>query len=364
MPDVFDVAIVGARVAGSTLASLLGDAGYRVLLIDSATFPSDTISTHFFRGGGLVMVLERLGVLDEVLALDPPRLSVEYTLRAGDAAPTIGGPQVPGSLGYGLSVRRLPLDSILVDRARRTPGVKVLEAATARALLRDEAGRVVGLVIEHDGERLEVQSRLVVGADGRASWVARQVGAGDVRRESASRALYYRYVSDYASLGPSHDGPEFSFLGDELVYAFPSDAGVTCLAVSINLEAFASFRSAPEGSFTDRLLAHRHVSERFRAARPVSRVLGSGPKDGVIREHSGPGWALVGDAGLHQDPWTGLGMDNAGVHATFLADAIDDWLRGRSTEATALETYRNRRDDHALEDFEITARAGRDLSAL
>ena len=93
-------------------------------------------------------------------------------------------------------------------------------------------------------------------------------------------------------------------------------------------------------------------------------MLGSGPKDGLIRELYGPGWVLVGDAALHQDPWTGLGMDNAGMHATFLADAIDEALRGRSPEAAAFQGYRQRRDDHALEDFEITAVAGRDLSVL
>jgi menaquinone-9 beta-reductase len=361
MPDEYDVAIVGARVAGSITAALLGEAGFRVFLADSATFPSDTISTHFFRGGGLVMVLDRLGVLDEVLALDPPRLSVEYSLSA-DAPPVIGEPQVPGSIGYGLSVRRLPLDAILVDRARRTPGVDVSEATSARGVIRGADGRVTGVVVERGGERSEVRARCTVGADGRASSIARHVGAGEVWREAASRALYYRYVSDYPSLGPRHDGPEFSLLGDELVYAFPSDAGVTCLAISINLKAFERFRGGPEEHFTERLLAHRHVADRFRASRPVSRVLGSGPKDGLIRQASGPGWALVGDAALHQDPWTGLGMDNAAVHATFLVDAIDECLRGGAAEAAAFDRYRQRRDDHALEDFENTAVSGRDLS--
>lgn len=362
MLEECDVAIVGARIGGSISAALLGDAGYRVLLVDAATFPSDTISTHFFRGGGLVGVLDQLGVLEEVLALDPPKLSVQYSLPA-DGPPVVGGPQVPGSIGYCLSVRRLPLDAVLVERARRTPGVEVADGTTARGLIRNGEGRVSGLVLEHGGERREVRARLVVGADGRASLIARQVGAADVRREPASRAMYFRYLSGYASLGPSHDGPEFSLLGDELVYAFPSDAGITCLAASINLTTFARIRTAPEAGFTERLLAHPHIADRFRASRPVSRVLGSGPKDALIRELTGPGWALVGDAALHQDPWTGLGMDNAAMHATFLVDAIDAWLRNGASETAAFETYRQRRDDHALEDFEITAVAGRDLSA-
>jgi flavin-dependent dehydrogenase len=72
----------------------------------------------------------------------------------------------------------------------------------------------------------------------------------------------------------------------------------------------------------------------------------------------------VGDAGLSQDPWTGLGMDNAGTHAMFLSDAIDEWLSERSDEQTALAGYQRRRDEHALPGFDLTAEGGRDLSLL
>lgn len=57
LDQAYDAAVIGARVAGATVAALLGDAGYRVLLIDRASFPSATLSTHFFRGAGLLAVL-------------------------------------------------------------------------------------------------------------------------------------------------------------------------------------------------------------------------------------------------------------------------------------------------------------------
>src|SRR5919109_4386214 len=102
-PD-YDVLIVGARLAGSALAALLGDAGYEGLLVDRASFPSPTLSTHFFRGGRAGAVLQRLGVLEEVLALDSPPLVRELRFHTDTCAPTINPPQVPGDLGYGLSV--------------------------------------------------------------------------------------------------------------------------------------------------------------------------------------------------------------------------------------------------------------------
>ena len=88
------------------------------------------------------------------------------------------------------------------------------------------------------------------------------------------------------------------------------------------------------------------------------RLLGCGPKDHLVRVPAGAGWALVGDASLHQDPWTGNGMDNAGVHATFLAEAIDDWLSGRRPEDEALAGYLARRDDHAMAGFPGDGRLG------
>lgn len=358
-----DIAIVGARVGGSVTAALLGEAGYRVLVVDTATFPSDTISTHFFRGAGLGSVLVRLGLLDAVLALGSPPLTRQYDFRGADPTPEVGGPQDPGELGYCLSVRRRRLDHLLVERARATPGVVVWEGATARSIVWDDE-RVIGLMVERAGIRHEIRAQLVIGADGRASTLARWVDAPVERRETATRAMYYRYVRDFRGPEGAFDGPEFSLRGDEIVYAFPSDDELTCIAVSVNLDVFATFRQGPEAMFDERMAAHPGLAKRYGWSIPVGGMLGSGPKDAVVRTPAGPGWTLLGDASLNQDPWTGLGMDNAGVHAVFLAEAIDAWLSGRSSEGEAFARYRGRRDEHAMPGFIETAELGRDLSMM
>jgi flavin-dependent dehydrogenase len=362
-PHVFDVAIVGARVAGTVLGTLLGEAGYRVLIVDSTTFPSDTISTHFFRGAGLGSVLVRLGLLEEVLERGAPPLTHQLDFAAEDVEPTVSESQDPGDLGYGLSVRRVVLDQLLVDRARAVPGVVVLEGAQARSLLWD-GDRVAGLMVEHAGTTREIQAQIVIGADGRRSAVARWVDAAIERRETATRALYYRYVRGFDRLRPPIDAVEFSLAGDELAYIFPSDSALACVAVSINLETFAAFRGTADEQFDRRIASHAGIAGRYSASAKEGRLLGSGPVDALIRKPSGLGWALVGDAAMNQDPWTGLGMDNAAIHATFLADAIIEWLSGGSDEATALAGYRERRDEHALAGFDFTAEIGRDLRAM
>ena len=361
MRDRYDVIVVGARVAGSTLAALLGDAGVSVLLLDRARFPSTTPSTHFFRGAGMVGVLRRLGVLDAVLALGCPPLTRQFDYEDGGVDGVEGPPQEPGDLGYCLSVRRTPLDSVLLERARAAETVEVIERARVREVLWG-GDRAAGVLLDY-GRR--AHAALVVGADGRHSVVAKQVGAGVAETAPPQRALYYRYVAGFP--GPDGDAPdaaEFSLLGDEIAYVFPSDAGLTCVAVSVNLETFGWLRRDLESRWNERIAHHRGLSPRVAAATATGRVGGCGPEHTYVRVPSGPGWALVGDAALHQDPWSGLGMDCAGVHATFLAEAIVEWLRGSADEGSALAGYHARRDAHGLPGYHETTHYAADLREL
>ncbi len=283
-----DVVVVGARVAGSTLATLLGEAGWRTLVVDRARFPSPTLSTHFFRGAGCVSVLSRLGVLDDVLARGSPRLTREYNADALTSTSTIGPPQDPGELGFCLSVRRETLDAILVDRARREPNVQVREETTLRRLIETD-GRVHGAEISDDSGEAEVRARFVVGADGRGSQVAKAVGAAIQEEHTASRAMYYRYAVGVAGPEGDPDGPEFSLGDDELVYVFPSDGGTSCVALSINLDDYESMRSRARQAFAEKLAGHPFLAPRLNAATWTGRLLGCGPRPGVIRVPGGTG---------------------------------------------------------------------------
>ncbi|HXY17744.1 MAG TPA: hypothetical protein VEH79_06220 [Gaiellaceae bacterium] len=195
--------------------------------------------------------------------------------------------------------------------------------------------------------------------------VAREAGASVVRREPPARTLYYQYVAGWRGPdGAAPDAAEFSLRGDELAYAFPCDAGLTCVAVSATQSEFPALRAAPCHELMRRLHAHPQFAGRVARSKPVGRTAGGPPEASWVRETHGAGWALLGDAALHQDPWTGRGMDMASVHATFLAEAIVDWLSERATEDEALGRYRQLRDDHALGPFEETVTFARDLSRL
>lgn len=359
--DSYDLIVVGARVAGATVAALLGDAGYQVLLVDRDAFPSPTLSTHFFRGAGMVGVLKRLELLDQVLALGTPPLTCQYRYQAGGDQPTREPPQAPGAIGYCLSIRRDPLDHLLIQRAVATGRVHLALQTRVLALLWANE-RVVGLRLATQTGEQPISAKLVIGADGRNSFVARAVQPAIETEEKGHRALYYCYRQNFPSLnGKPPDGPEFSRIEDEVAYLFPSDGGVTCVALSINRATFAWMKHSLPDRFGERLAQHRGLAARFAQATPISGVLGVGPFPNYVRVPVGPGWALVGDAGIHQDPWSGLGMDFAALHAIFLAEAVGQWLGKRTSEAEALTAYHRRRNEHGLASYHETVRLSRDL---
>jgi flavin-dependent dehydrogenase len=352
----YDVVVVGGRVAGSLTSVLFAQRGLGVLMLDRAEFPSPTLSTHFFRGGWLVRVLDLAGLLDDVHALGAPRLTCEYSYDGGSDQGVVGPPQDGGAAGYCLSVRRERLDATLQQGARRS-GVEVATSCAVSAL-ETEDGRVVG-VLTADGRT--VAAGLVVGADGRRSLVAREVAAEDRERHAGRRALYYRYVRGFTGPdGRSPIGPEFSSLGDELAYVFPSDDGVTCLAISVNLEEYERLRHDSRARFDGLLRRHRGLWDRYAASTPQGRLLGSGPEPDYVRRAAGPGWALVGDSGMHQDPWTGAGMDCAGVSAELL---VDSFCASGGSDSWA-ERYERSRDERMLDGFHETVSGAADLSIL
>lgn len=349
----FDAVVVGGRVAGSLTALELARRGMTVAVLEAVRFPSDTMSTHFFRGDGLVRSLARFEVLDEVLATDAPPLRSELFFDNG-STPVEEPPQEPGEVGFSLSVRRVTLDAILARRAGREPGVELRTGVRVRDLI-CEGERVVGVVAD-DGRACYAD--LVVGADGRRSGVARRVHARRDQEHPPARVMSFRYVTEWRDPdGLDPCCPEFSLLGDELAYVFPSDGGVACIAVSMPVTQWRPTSAARSIHFDERVNAHPGIARRYRAARPLGPVVSAPAAPSRVIEAAGPGWALVGDAGTQQDPWTGFGMDTAARQAAALAEACadgEDWAK----------RYNVLRDAVTLERFAETLTGARDLRAL
>jgi flavin-dependent dehydrogenase len=345
-----DVVVVGGRIAGSLTALRLAERGVRVRVLESRHFPSDTLSTHFFRGDGLVRSLADFDVLDEVLSAGAPPLRCEY-FAVDDGVAEQGPPQDPGDAGFCLSVRRITLDAVLSRRSGRA-GVDVRTGVRVMDLAWDGV-RVVG-VVDDTGDVHRASA--VVGADGRRSKVASLVRAGDDERHPAVRAMYFRYASGWRS--PEEVGPEFSLVDDEFAYVFPSDAALACLALSITRADYESSKDAPGAHLDERLRCHASLAERAADVAWVGGTFTGRPADSVLRQAAGAGWALVGDAGTGQDPWAGMGMDTAARQAEAFAAAFVD--HGDAWESAYIALRRER----TLAGYELATRFAPDIRAM
>ena len=353
----YDVIVIGARVAGSVLATLLGQRGHRVLLLERARFPSDTLSTHFFRAPAF-QTFERVGVFEDV-----QRTASALVSSFNDVDGHVFSEPVEGLNGfnYYLCVRRITLDAILAQRVRHQPTVELREGAQMDKLIW-EGGRVVGARWREGRCDFEANARVVVGADGFYSRVAKQVNPAVERSEPVRRAMYYIYYQ-----GLEHQpGPaaEFHFRGNHLVYVFPTDGELTLVAASVPIAEFDRFRRDPEGQLTAELEILPTLAPRLRRAERVGPVKGAGNIPGYMRVPYGPGWALAGDAEQVLDPWSGQGIDQASTHAVMLADALHAWLSAQISWEQALDQYHLSRNAFSLETYQRTCTLARDLRPM
>jgi 2-polyprenyl-6-methoxyphenol hydroxylase-like FAD-dependent oxidoreductase len=345
-----DVVVVGARAAGGATALLLARMGHDVMVVDKAWFPSDTVSTHSIARSGVVQ-LRRWGLLDQVLASGAPAIRLISFHALGESVTRA----VKHSHGVGhlVAPRRYILDTILAGAAARA-GAWVRCGVTVTEVSRDAAGRVTGVCgRDRAGESVHVDARFVVGADGLGSRVARSVGAAVVEDRGDQGATQYAYFA-----GLPWQGFEF-FAGERaLAGVFPTNDGQACVWVCTPTPAAQDARrraGSREDGFADLLrCAAPELADRLRGALRTSPVRGMLRTPNQVREATGPGWALVGDAGYHRDAVTGHGISDAFRDAESLAVALDAALRGEIDDATALTGYQRQRDLALREIFELT----------
>ena len=351
--STYDAIVVGGRVAGALTAAELAAQGRSVLVLESRTFPSATLSTHFFRGDGLLRCLAKHDLLEPVLRTGAPPLTCEYFFAGGSAEGSCAPPQEPGEVGFSLSVRREQLDAIVAEHVAGLPGVDLRFGVRVEDLVTED-GIVMGVRMD-DGQ--EHRAGVTVGADGRRSVVARRAGAGDEQRHAGERLMYYRYVAGWGAQ-PDGVGAEFSLSGNEMVYVFPSDSGLACIALTVAATEQQTSSPDTEAYFAARLQAHDGLWPRYAAAQPQSALFCGLPEDSVLRKAAGPGWALVGDAGTHQDPWSGLGMDTAARQAEALGAVLTE------DPTSWNEAYAASRDRVTLDGFAMTVGIAPDLSVM
>ncbi|MEO8539367.1 MAG: NAD(P)/FAD-dependent oxidoreductase [bacterium] len=346
--SMYDVIVVGARCAGSPLAMLLARRGHKVLVVDRAKFPSDTLSTHFMTPDGVAR-LGNWGLLDRVLATGAPPLHGTFRNMQGMAMPA--DPNDPLTL----APRRTVLDNILVQAAREA-GAEVREGARVESVLVED-GVVRGIKGRVGDVPFEEQARVVVGADGRESFVARQVNAPSYNEVAGTTAGYYAYFSGFEAGSMA----ELYMGGGRAMFVFPTNDGETCLGVEYAVAKFPDIKGDIEGNMREAFSTNESLGSRLGRAARTSKFMGLTPHKSFYRKPFGQGWALVGDAGYYRDPLLGQGINDAFRDADELANALDSVLKGNQEFESAMSAYEKQRNDATAMIYQITALLTKDL---
>lgn len=354
----YDVIVVGARVAGASTAALLARRGLRVLVVDRAGFPSDTLSTHQVQLPGIAR-LARWGLLPQVVASGAPA-----TRRARFTQGSVvldGRYPVLDGIDAMYSPRRTVLDAILLDAAAQA-GADVRERFIVDEIMHngDRVSGIRGTTKVGSGSvggvgagsgTVSATADLVVGADGKHSLVARAAGAPVYRFDPPRTMCSYSYFDDV-----DLDAGEMRVLDRQVVTAWPTNDGLVMAACLLPVAGLATFRADVEGNALAVFRSAGDLGERILAGRRVERYRSTPDLPSAMRRPFGPGWALVGDAGLVLDPISAQGIAHALEDAELLADAIVDGLGGRLPLDEALPGYWRRRDLRSGPMYEFTLR--------
>lgn len=342
---MYDVIVVGARVAGASTALLFARAGYRVLLLDRARFPSDTLSTHYIHQPGIAR-LARWGVLDAVRATGCPPLE-RTVYRAGQVVLTGNAEAVDGqSAAY--APRRYLLDKILIDAAVAA-GAEFREQTSVTGPVFD-GERVAGVEARTPaGTAVREHAVLTVGADGMRSVLAKGIGAPYLVEDPLQSCIHYSYWDGLRTDFELYEEP------GRWIGAVPTNDGATMIAAYRRQSEFTRIRGEAQRHYLENIRETApELHARVEAGRQVEPLRGSGDQRNFFRQASGPGWALVGDAAHHKDSITARGISDAFLQCDLLTEAVGDGLHEPARLAAALARYAEQAQDELFEGYRNT----------
>ena len=340
---MYDVIVVGARCAGASTAMLLGRQGYKVLLVDRAVFPKDIPHGHFIHRHG-PQRLARWGLLERITATNCPAVTT-MTTDFGDFALTGHDLAVEG-VAMGIGPRRSQFDKVLVDAAVAA-GVELRDGFTVEEFSSD-GERITGIRgrDQRSGALVSETATITIGADGRNSRLAQAVAAPTYEVTAPVTCWYFSYWSDVPS-----DALSVFVHNRRVIFAFPTNDNLFAIFMAWPAAELNEVRTNVEAAFMSVVRDIPALAALTADARRVERFYGATDLPNFFRKPFGPGWALVGDAGCHKDPYLALGICDALRDADYLVDALASGLSAGGDLEAALAGYEAQRNAASMEQF-------------
>ncbi len=336
---MYDAIVIGARCAGASSAMLLAQHGHNILLVDRTAVPSDIPHGHFIHRRA-PNKLHAWGVLAQIEASGCP-LVTDILMNIG-GVPMVGKNLTADGVPFGCAPRRDVLDKILVDTAVAA-GAELRDRFVVESFLSD-GDRITGISGRdlRSGQRFTEYAHIVIGADGRNSGLAKAVQAAQYEEHPSVSSYYFSYWS-----GVPIERLEVHVSRQQIIFAFPTNDDLFAVFVARPIEQFQELRSDIERHFMDALVQAPELAAHIRAGKREERFYGTADLPNFFRKPYGPGWALVGDAGHHKDPYMALGIADALRDAELVATAVHDGLAGTRPMQAALAGYEQQRNEQA-----------------
>jgi len=327
---VYDIIVVGSRCAGAPTAMLFACAGYRVLMLDRAKFPRDTLSTLYIHQPGIAL-LHRWGLLDALVASGCPPIT--SALHQVNDVRLQGCSQPVNGIHAAYAPRRYVLDQILIDAAVAA-GVDFRPECAVEDVLFDDEGRAVGVRCKG----FDAHARLVVGADGMRSRVASAVDARVEVEHPRLTCVYYSFWENVPA-GFEAYGARGRWAG-----CAPTHDGLTLVGAYFPQSEYPRVRVDAPAAYLENLRAvapdlHARVMDGAQA----ERLYGTGAQRNFFRKATGAGWVLVGDAGHHKDSILANGITDAFRQAQLLVDCVGSALPDEPALRSALRRFADER---------------------
>ncbi|MPZ19952.1 MAG: hypothetical protein GEV06_18860 [Luteitalea sp.] len=258
-------------------------------------------------------------------------------------------------MAWAYAPRRTTLDKILIDAAVGY-GVEVRERFSVGEYV-FEGDKCVGIRGGiASGTTVEERGTITVGADGRHSRLARAVKAPIYQQSPAVLCYYFSYWSGIES-------EEFELYvraqQRRVIFSFRTEQNLFAVFIGMPVEELPAIRRNIDAAFMRSLDTVPDLADRVGAGRREELYYGASDLPNFYRKPFGAGWALVGDAGYHKDPYLALGISDAFHHAAPLSSAIADGLGGRRVLDEALADYEQQRNETSAIDYEENLAAAR-----